>query len=95
MDCATGEREKTRYVAIGELELLVEAVDYGHALVGSKVGQRTVEVVFSKEPYPNPDYVGGRFVPPPHVDFQCVRHKHIILVCVGINEKEGEMFHFG
>lgn len=95
MDCATGDGQKTGDVAIGELELLVETVDDCHALFGSKTGQWTVEVVFGKQPYPNLDYVGGRFVPPPIADFQCVIHKtyHFGLRC--INEWEQKMFHLG
>ena len=81
MDCASGDGQKTGNVAIGKLELLVQAVDDCHSLFGMKVGYWTVEVVFSEEPYPNLDYVGGWFVPAPHAGFRCVRHKHIILVC--------------
>ena len=35
---AVGTRKQTGNVAIGELELLVEAVDDCHALFGSKIG---------------------------------------------------------
>ena len=38
MDGATGDGKKTGNVAIGELELLVEAVDDCHSLFGMKVG---------------------------------------------------------
>lgn len=38
MDCATGDGQKTGDVAIGKLELLVQAVDDCHTLFGSKIG---------------------------------------------------------
>lgn len=68
-DGGVGTGEKAGYVAIGKLELLMETIDYGHALLGTKIAKWPVETVFSIEPYAELDCVGSRFVPPPVLIF--------------------------